>query len=192
MSENKVIKAYAQIDGVYESNYGRIITTSSSATANGPNLEIAVQKASKIAKDIAYSKAQKEAELLNQIISFTLSENLESSEVKCKQEEEIKPINITTINKENKIIFESDNSAYTDKELNGIITTKNDSAQHISKNSILYVSSSISKKSGFVLVNSITTLENPFIYEFNVSWINSNENSQVEWTKDSKITFTGS
>ena len=88
MSENKIIKAYAQVEGLYETNYGNIISASSSATANGRTYEIAFQTACKVARDIAYSKAQQEAVLLNQIISFTLSENINSSEIEYKQKEE--------------------------------------------------------------------------------------------------------
>ena len=189
MSENKIIKAYAQVEGLYETNYGNIISASSSATANGRTYEIAFQTACKVARDIAYSKAQQEAVLLNQIISFTLSENINSSEIEYKQKEETK--DIAKSNVENKIILEPDNCAYANKELNGVITIKNNLAKHILKNTILYVSSSISNNNGFVIVNSVTTLdENQFIYEFNVSWLTSNNNLQVQWTPTSTITFT--
>ena len=191
MSENKIIKVYTQLESIYETNYGNIISVSSSATANGRTYEIALQKACKVAKDIAYSKAQKEAELLNQIISFTLSEDTSSKEIEYKQEESKDINNKSNSNIDNKIILEPDNCAYANKELNGIISIKNNLAQHISKNSILYVSSSITKNSGSVIVNSITTSdETPSIYEFNVSWLKSNQNIQVQWTPSSSITFT--
>jgi len=191
MSENKIIKAYAQLEGFYETNYGNIITASSSATANGKTYEIAFQTACKVARDIAYLKAQKEAELLNQIIIFTLTEDISSNETDYKHEKESKVI--TKSNVENKIILEPDNCAYTNKELNGIISIKNNLAQHILKNTILYVSSLIKNSSGSVIVNSVTTTtldENSFIYEFNVSWLTSNQNLQVQWTPTSTITFT--
>lgn len=191
MSEKKIIKAYAQLEGLYETNYGNIITASSSSTANGQTFEIALQTASKIARDIAYSKAQKEADLMNQIISFTISEDISSKKIEYKQQEESKDINNKS-NEEKKIILNPDNCAYTTKELNGIISIKNNLAEHISKNSILNVSSSITKNSGSVIVNSVTTSdENPSIYEFNVSWLKSNQNPQVQWTPTSSIIFIG-
>jgi hypothetical protein len=195
-SENNVIKAYVEVEGTYETNYGKIITTTSSATANGVTYEIAIQNAYKIAKDVAYSKAENEAQLCNQVISYTLivkqlsaSKKETSKSNETINEKETNQDLLLKDNNENKIIFEVDNCAFTNKEINGIISIKNDLAKCISKNSILYISSIFENKSGCVLVNSINLLENPITYEFNVSWINNNQNSEVEWSSDSKITI---
>jgi len=209
--ENNVIKAYVEVEGTYETNYGKIITTTASATANDVTYEIAIQNAYKIAKDVAYSKAENEAQLYNQVINYTLivkqvsaskkeTSKKETSKKETSKKETSKSnetINeketnqdlLLKDNNENKIVLEPDNCAFTNKEINGIISIKNDLAKCISKNSILYISSVLENKSGYVLVNSINLLENPITYEFNVSWINNNKNSEVEWSSDSKITI---
>ena len=196
MPENNVIKAYVEIEGTYETNYGKIITTTASATANGVTYEIANQNAYKIAKDVAYSKAENEAQIYNQVISYTLivkqlsaSKKETSKSNETINEKETNQVLLSKDNNENKIVLEPDNCAFTNKEINGIISIKNDLAKCISKNNILYISSVLENKSGYVLVNSINLLENPIIYEFNVSWINNNQNSEVEWSSDSKITL---
>ena len=182
MPENNIIKAYMEVEGTYETNYGKIITTTASATANGVTYENAIQNAYKISKDVAYSKAEKEAQLYNQDISYTISlKQLSSNKKETSKSNE--PTN------RNKLILVPDNSSFTNKEINGIISIKNDLAKCISKKTILYISSTLENKSGYVIVNSINLIENPIIYEFNVSWINNNQNSEVEWSDDSKITL---
>jgi hypothetical protein len=203
--ENNVIKAYVEVEGTYETNYGKIITTTASATANDVTYEIAIKNAYKIAKDVAYSKAENEAQLYNQVINYTLivkqvsaskketskkeTSKKETSKKETINEKETNQDLLLKDNNENKIVLEPDNCAFTNKEINGIISIKNDLAKCISKNSILYISSVLENKSGYVLVNSINLLENPITYEFNVSWINNNKNSEVEWSDDSKITI---
>jgi hypothetical protein len=231
MSVCKEIKAYVEVEGVYETNYGKIITASASATANGNTYEIALQNAYKVAKDIAFLNAENEAHIFNQDISYTININqvlmdkkeiskisktitsiiekklIENTEIlitkenenqekqenenqeKQENENQEKQENENQEKQENKIILQIDNKSYTNKEVKGIIIIKNDEARLILNNTILFVSSLLKDKSGYVIVNSITLLENSNIYEFNVSWINKNQNKEIEWNENSKITF---